>query len=249
MRLHVLGSSGGTPTRSNPASGYLVEAGDARIWVDCGTGTFMELARRTDPGTLSAVVVSHVHADHCSDLFGLYGYLAFGPSGEVPVAVFVPEGAHEHLASFARATEEHVFNVVLDFRTVGPGDEVVIGEVQLTFGEAFHPVPSLVTRVEHEGKVLVYSGDTGPTAELARLAAGADALLCEATLEGARTTQSYPYHLTAAEAGSAAAEAGVGRLFVTHLASTVDPESAVAAAASAFGGPVDYAAPGTTFEI
>lgn len=249
MRLHVLGSSGGSPTRENPASGYLVEAGATRIWLDCGTGTFMELARRTDPGKLTAVVVSHVHVDHCADLFGLYGYLAFGPSGDVPVRVFVPPGAHEHLSSFARATEEHVFNMVLDFVTVAGGDEAEIGDVRLTFADAVHPVPSIITRVAYDETVLVYSGDTGPTPALARLAAGADALLCEATLEGDRTDQTYPYHLTASEAGIAAVEAGVGELFVTHLGSTVAPGAARAAAAARFGGPVTYAAPGETFDI
>ena len=101
--LTVLGSAGGAPTRTNPASGYLVESEGTAIWLDAGTGTFMELARHTDPGTLAAVVLSHIHVDHCSDVFGLYGYLAFGPSGLVPVPVFGPVGASEHLSAFARA--------------------------------------------------------------------------------------------------------------------------------------------------
>ena len=37
--LTVLGSAGGAPTRTNPASGYLVESGGARFWLDAGTGT------------------------------------------------------------------------------------------------------------------------------------------------------------------------------------------------------------------
>jgi len=122
MKLTVLGSTAGAPSRSNPASGYLIEHGGISIWMDAGTGTFMELAERVDPGTLDAVVISHTHADHCSDLFGLYGYLAFGPSGDVPVKVFVPGGSAAHLEAFARATDEHIFNVVLDIEEVSPGD-------------------------------------------------------------------------------------------------------------------------------
>ena len=101
--LTILGSAGGSPTRTNPASGYLLESGATSIWIDAGTGAFMELARHTDPGALNAVTLSHIHVDHCSDIFGLYGYLAFGPSGVVPVPVFLPQGASEHLAAFARA--------------------------------------------------------------------------------------------------------------------------------------------------
>ena len=175
--LTVLGSAGGSPTRTNPASGYLLESGDTSIWIDAGTGAFMELARHTDPGALNAVTLSHIHVDHCSDIFGLYGYLAFGPSGVVPVPVFLPPGASEHLAAFARAGEEHVFHSVLDLTEVDGGSEVVVGDTSIRFGHAVHPVPALVTRFDTPGGSLVYSGDTGPGSDLADLAAGAGTCL------------------------------------------------------------------------
>jgi ribonuclease BN (tRNA processing enzyme) len=247
--LTVLGSAGGAPTRTNPASGYLVESGDAAIWLDAGTGTFMELARHTDPGTLAAVVLSHIHVDHCSDVFGLYGYLAFGPSGVVPVPVFGPVGASEHLSAFARAGEEHVFHSVFDLVDVVAGSAVAIGDVSIRFGRAVHPVPALVTRFDTPGGSLVYSGDTGPGSDLVELSTGADMLLCEASITGERSAQTYPYHLTAGEAGRVAAEAGVSQLIVTHLASGVDADRALEEAAVEFRGKISLAAPGVTFTI
>jgi len=247
--LTVLGSAGGAPTRTNPASGYLVESGDAAIWLDAGTGTFMELARHTDPGALAAVVLSHIHVDHCSDVFGLYGYLAFGPSGIVPVPVFGPIGASEHLSAFARAGEEHVFHSVLDLVDVVAGSAVAIGDVSIRFGRAVHPVPAVVTRFDTPHGSIVYSGDTGPGSDLAELAKGVDVLLCEATIAGERSAQTYPYHLTAGEAGRVAAEAGVSQLIVTHLASGVDSDRALEEASKEFHGPISLAAPGFTFTI
>ncbi|MDK1010396.1 MAG: MBL fold metallo-hydrolase [Actinomycetota bacterium] len=249
MRLTVLGSTAGAPSRTNPASGYLLEHGDVSIWLDAGTGTFMELAKRIDPGSLDAVVLSHLHVDHCSDLFGLYGYLAYGPSGDVPVKVFAPIGAAAHLGAFARASDEHVFNHVLDIEEVAPGDEVTASGVTLKFGEAIHPVPALVTGVEAGGVSLVYSGDTGPGSALMQMSRGADVLLCEASLQGDRDSQTYPFHLTAREAGEAADSAGVGRLIVTHIGALMDPGRSVDEAAGAFTGPVEYAAQGSVFEI
>ncbi len=249
MRLTVLGSTAGAPSRSNPASGYLVEHGDVSIWMDAGTGTFMELAKLVDPGTLDAVVISHTHVDHCSDLFGLYGYLAFGPSGEVPVKVFVPEGAAEHLAAFARATAEHIFNMVLDVVEVAPGHSATVGDVEIRFGEAIHPVPALVTRIDAGGASLVYSGDTGPGGDLIEMATGADVLLCEASLAGIRSEGTYPYHLTAIEAGEIAAWGGVNRLIVTHIGALMDPQQSLDEAAGAFAGSVGYAERGAVFEI
>lgn len=247
--LTVLGSAGGAPTRTNPASGYLLESGDTAIWIDAGTGTFMELARHIDPGTLSGVVLSHIHVDHCADVFGLYGYLAFGPSGIVPVPVFGPSGTAEHLSAFARAGEEHVFHTVLDLVDVEEGSEIAIGDVTIRFGRAVHPVPALVTRFDTPGGSLVYSGDTGPGSEVASLAGGADVLLCEASIVGVRSDQTYPYHLTAAEAGRIAAEAGMPRLIITHLASGVEPDLALEEAAVEFHGSLGLALPGTTFTI
>ncbi|MGB5532684.1 MAG: MBL fold metallo-hydrolase [Acidimicrobiia bacterium] len=247
--LTVLGSAGGAPTRTNPASGYLVESGDTTLWLDAGTGTFMELARHTDPGTLSGVLLSHILVDHCTDVFGLYGYLAFGPSGIVPVPVFAPAGAAEHLSAFARAGEEHVFHTVLDLVDVAPGSAVTVGGVSIRFGRAAHPVPALVARFDTPGGSLVYSGDTGPGSDLVELARGADVLLCEATIAGERSAQTYPYHLTAGEAGRIAAEADVSFLVITHLASGVDADQALDEAAAEFRGPINLAAPGSTFTI
>jgi ribonuclease BN (tRNA processing enzyme) len=247
--LTILGSAGGAPTRTNPASGYLVRSGSSSYWLDAGTGTFMELARHVDPGLLTAVVLSHIHVDHSSDLYGLYGYLAFGASGIVPVSVLVPTGAAAHLASFARAGDEHVFHSVLDLAEVAPGSSVSIGDATIRFGNAVHPVPAVVTRIDTPDGSIAYSGDTGPGSDLAQLAAEADLLLCEATIPGVREGQTYPYHLTAAEAGRIASEAGVSSLVITHLAYGADPDRAVSEAAAEFDGEIRLAAPGTTFTI
>jgi ribonuclease BN (tRNA processing enzyme) len=249
VKLTVLGSTAGAPSRTNPASGYLVEDGDVSIWMDAGTGTFMELADRVDPGNLDAVVISHTHVDHCSDLFGLYGYLAFGPSGDVPIKVFVPQGAAEHLAAFARASDEHIFNMVLDIEEVSPGDAVEVDGVEIRFGEAIHPVPALVTRLDAHGVSLVYSGDTGPGGDLIEMATGANVLLCEASIGGVRDERTYPYHLTAIEAGEVAAWGGVDRLILTHLGALMDPELSLDEASGAFAGVIDYAEVGRVFEI
>lgn len=249
MKLTVLGSTAGTPSRTNPASGYLVEHGETSIWMDAGTGTFMELARHVDPGTLDAVLLSHTHVNHCSDLYGLYGYLAYGPSGDVPIKVFAPEGGPDHLASFARATAEHTFNSVLDFDEVFPGDVISVGDVNVRFGDAIHPVPALVTRLDAGGATLVYSGDTGPGSDLAEMAEGADVLLCEASIAGIRDERSYPFHLTAGEAGEVAERAGVGQLILTHIGALMDPQVSVGEASAVFSGDVRYAEQGLTLEI
>lgn len=247
MRLTVLGSNAGAPGRTNPASGYLVEANGAHVWMDAGPGTLMKLAALTDPGTLDAVVISHTHVDHCTDLLGLFAYLAYGPGGVVPIDVHAPVGTRDHLAAFARAGAGHVFDDVLVFHEHHSGASAVVGPFAASFGAAVHPVPALVTRLVHDGTALVYSGDTGPGGDLEDLAERADILVCEASIQGDRSPDTYPHHLTAYEAGAIASAAEVGVLVVTHVPAGLDPAVSVAEARERFDGPVHYASPDTTF--
>ena len=102
---------------------------------------------------------------------------------------------------------------------------VSIGGVEIRFGEAIHPVPALVSRLDADGVSLTYSGDTGPGGDLIEMATGTDVLLCEASLVGIRDERTYPYHLTAREAGEIAAWGGVDRLILTHIGAVMDPPS------------------------
>jgi len=249
MQLTVLGSSGSSPSRTNPASGYLVEAGGQSIWLDAGPGTFMRLGSYMDPGQLSAAVVSHIHVDHSSDIMALYSYLAYGPGGDFPIPVFVPVEARDQLSAYARGTQLEVFHRVLDIQTVEPGDKAQIGDVTLQFAEAQHTVPALITTVEHESRSLVYSGDTGPGSELPVAARDCDLLLCEATYQGERTPELWDGHLTASEVGELASAADVDRLVITHLRATQNRELTAEEAIAAFGRDVPVALPDDVFDI
>jgi ribonuclease BN (tRNA processing enzyme) len=103
-------------------------------------------------------------------------------------------------------------------------------------------------RLEHDGRVLVYSGDTGPSDALIGLAHGADLLLCEASyIEGGDNPPAL--HLTGKEAGEHATKAGVGRLVLTHVPPWYDGARALDEARPAFHGDVTLARPGATYDV
>jgi ribonuclease BN (tRNA processing enzyme) len=220
------------------------------LLVDVGPGTFMSLAEHLEPETLDGVVVSHVHPDHCTDLFGLYAYLYRHVGESVSLPVFVPPDAVELFAGFMRTADpEHPFLRVLDFRVVGSGSTHRVGSMEITFGRASHPVPTIALRIEGDGRVLTYSADTGPGGEVADLAQNCDVLLCEAALSGERTEDSFPFHLTAGEAGALAAASGAGRLILTHLPPSLDPQQSLAEGLLTFGSDPEWAAPGLVTTI
>ena len=71
MKLTVLGCNGPYPEPDGACSGYLLESGETRVLIDCGTGTLARLTAIMPPEKLDAVILSHLHYDHMSDMLPL----------------------------------------------------------------------------------------------------------------------------------------------------------------------------------
>jgi ribonuclease BN (tRNA processing enzyme) len=108
-------------------------------------------------------------------------------------------------------------------------------------------VRALGYRIEAGGKVLAYTGDTGPCDAAVDVARDADLYLAEATYQDASTLM--PFHLSATQAGEAATAAGAKRLMLTHITPDLDPEISRAEAAAAFAGAVDIAVQDLAIEV
>jgi ribonuclease BN (tRNA processing enzyme) len=112
------------------------------------------------------------------------------------------------------------------------------------------PVPhtdeSVALSLEAPEGRLVYTGDTGPSSELARWASGCDVLLAECSLPEARAMDT---HLTPEKAGDLAKEADAKRLVLTHFYPPVETSDPAKLAATRFRGPVTAAKDGDRFTI
>jgi ribonuclease BN (tRNA processing enzyme) len=237
MRIHVLGSSGAYPRPDNPSSGFLLEGPAGRVWLDAGNGSFAVLQRLTAFTELDALLLSHLHADHCLDIYPLYYALRFtrgqawGSERRLPV--YAPPRARETLARLLATDDAETFARVMDFREIDEGTVVDRADLRFTFLRTQHPIHTLAVRAEAPGGVLTYSADTGPGTDLARFAAGSDLLLCEATYQNAR--MGAPIHLSAEQAAQTAVRAGARELALTHIWPDADPEVSLAEARAAAG--------------
>jgi ribonuclease BN (tRNA processing enzyme) len=250
MRLRVLGSSGGYPAPGNPSSGFLLEHGTVKLWIDAGSGTFAELQKAVDFTALDAVVLSHVHADHCVDVYPLHVALRYGPGGAIGsrIPLYCPPGARETLACLLGPGGGEELGTVFDFHTVDAGQAVEVAGVRLSFLRTDHPIHCLAIRAETDAGTITYSADTGPGADLAGFAKGSDLLVCEACYQ--EEAKGAPVHLTARQAGETARRAGVRELALTHVWPTLDPRTSLAEARAAAGDlPVRWARCGEVFDI
>jgi ribonuclease BN (tRNA processing enzyme) len=107
-----------------------------------------------------------------------------------------------------------------------------------------HFVPNAGLRMAAGGRVVAYTGDTGPAPELVDLARDVDVYLAEATHPERVPAELAAYLSSAVQAGETAARAGVGQLLLTHLWPGTDPEVSLAAAARGYAGPVAVATEG-----
>jgi ribonuclease BN (tRNA processing enzyme) len=119
----------------------------------------------------------------------------------------------------------------------------------------FHSVPhylpthaiEVTSSVNGSGR-LTYGADCSPNAELIEFARGTDLLLIEATLPRPERS-GMRGHLTPGEAGEHGREAGAKRLVLTHMSDELDAEWAREEAEKAFGGPVELARHGATYDL
>jgi ribonuclease BN (tRNA processing enzyme) len=249
VRITVIGCSGSFPGPDGPASCYLLEAEGFRLLLDLGSGAIGPLQRHAALDGIDAVCLSHHHADHCLDVCPFWVARTYAPGGRMPrIPVYGPAGTARRMAQAYGLDEHPGMGEAFGFETLAPGRRQ-IGPFQITLAHMNHPVETFGFRVEHAGRALAYSADTGACPALVELARQADVLLCEASYL-ASPDPMPDMHLTARQAAEHAARAGAGRLVLTHLVPWNDQQRTLAeASAASFDGPISLAAPGQVIAL
>jgi len=245
MRLTVLGGCGAWPEPGQACSGFLLEHDGFRLLIDAGYATLPRLLQLVRPGLVDAVLISHGHPDHCADLNPLLRARVLGGEALSPLPVYALPGALDAVLALDRPgmlADGYVLHELI------PGGSLDIGPFGVQTRLLPHTRPNAGARLTAGGKVLTYTGDTGPDDGVVALARGADLLLAEASFidqvpGGSRSTLS-----SARLQGRQAAAAGTGRLLLTHLLPGTDPDAARAAAGQGYRGEVGVATPGLVVE-
>lgn len=248
----VLGSGTVAPSAGRVAPAHWVEAGALRVLLDCGAGALHRAAGLAVPWqTVTHVAITHFHPDHWGELPHLLLALRWGiePGRQDPLVLLGPPGLEERLAHLDGAFGAGVLDpgyplevVELGAEGSRPLDETAV----LEWTRTPHTDESLALAVRFAGRRLVYTGDTGPSAELARWAGGCDLLLAECSLPDDRA---LAIHLTPTQAGALARDAAAKSLVLTHFYPPVEAAQPARQAALTYAGPVAAARDGDRFVI
>ncbi|SFP74646.1 MBL fold metallo-hydrolase [Salibacterium halotolerans] len=213
MKVTVIGFWHAFPEAGEAASGYLIEEGDYKILIDCGSGVISQLQQYSDLGDIDAVIISHYHNDHVGDIGALHYFRLLQPviidAPQQPLTIY---GHNEDPAGFDNLS----FQGTIPTEDYAPDQPLEIGPFTFTFFKTTHPVPCYAMRVQTETAVLFYSADTGFSTELAHAACGADLMIAESTAYKGGDGASFG-HMTSEEAGQMAGLAKVPHLLLTHL--------------------------------
>lgn len=250
--LILLGTGGGPrPRKNSSASAQVIVTGGTAYVIDCGDGVARQLVMAGVPlPTLRHVFITHHHSDHTAD-YGNLIWLAWTAGLSTRVDAWGPPPLERATRLFFEMNQTDI-----DARIVNEGRPPLAPLVtvhEMTAGGAVmsdthvkvsavlvdHPpmVPAFAYRFDAPDRSIVISGDTAPSQNLVRLAAGADVLVHSVMYppavermvarvpNAAALKESILAHQTSAEeAGRIAQEAGVRTLVLSHFVPPDDPQ-------------------------
>ena len=208
MRLTVIGCTGSFPGPVSPASCYMLTATDfaGRTWriiMDMGNGSLGMLQRHIDLSDIDAILISHLHPDHCIDLSGLHVAVKWDPRGwpKGRIPLYGPAAINEYLSATHGLDPDPGMSTEFEYHTWTEGEPVQIGPFRVEPFRVVHPSKDpyalRITCNDREGHtVFSYSGDTDLCEGLVKAARGADLFLCEAAYQEGRDDALRGIHLT-----------------------------------------------------
>ena len=256
VKVIALGGSSANVNPGQGCSGYLIDGDGARVVLDLGPGTLIELLRHTEIGALDAIVITHMHIDHMLDLIALWwGWMHHPIPLERSLPLWLPPGGsgslRHTLSTLGRPDQvERFFGGVCSVNEYDPDSPLRIAGAVITFKPTSHFIPCWAVRCELGAARVVYTADNGPAGNLLELARGADLLIAESMSRiGSFQESEYRGTSTPLEAARLAQEAGAKRLMLTHFSLPQDAEIGRKQAAEIFSGPIEVAVPGFTVEL
>jgi len=207
MEVIVLGNNGPYADKGGACSSYLIKNKETNILVDCGPGSTANLFKYIDPVDLDAIIISHLHYDHLSDLYSLGYYLNMKKS---KVDLYLPDNPRDVFLTFKDNSAFEVYAICDCYMKT-------VNDVLVTFCEMTHPIKSFACKFRDSNSTFVYSGDTNYNIRLGEFSKNSDLLI----VDGGNTKP----HLTPEDCDIVYYEATPKLFVVSHLNPMFDNEN------------------------
>lgn len=221
MELVVLGAGDafGSGGRNQPA--FLVNLPSWAFLLDCGATTLIALKRLDiDPGSIGAIILSHLHGDHTAGIPFLLLQYQFLTRREAPLIIAGPPGTEERVEGLWRLMYKETLEMMerrftVEYLELAPKTWTQIGPLEVLPLELKHHHREVAYgyKVKAGERTLGYTGDTEWTEGLIELADGCDLFICESY----RYERKLPFHMSYKEIQAHRPRLNCKRLLLTHL--------------------------------
>lgn len=212
MKLTVLGKYGPYPQKGGATTSYLMECCGKRILLDAGSGSLSRLQEYCSFDDLDMIILTHLHSDHCADMF-ILRYAAL----KRPIPVYLPVTPATEYDILSSCERFETKKISEDLQLVFPARDIVI-----SFCKTLHPVECYAVKICSEGKTFVFSGDSRYSERLSVFCRGADTVLLDSGFLDEDQPPKILPHMTVSQAAETAREANAGRLLLTHVNPSYD---------------------------
>ena len=112
LSLTVIGCSGTYSSTKSACSAYLVQTASTSVLLDAGPGSSIELQKHVALADLDAIILSHEHPDHWTEMPSLYHAYRYGIGAKV-IAVFGTGGTRAVLNAVCENATQTVIDLSL----------------------------------------------------------------------------------------------------------------------------------------
>ena len=220
IQVRFLGSGDAFGSGGRLQTCIYIKATTSTFLVDCGASSLIALRRfGVAPNDIEMILLTHLHGDHFGGIpfFVLDAQLISKRSR--PLVIAGPPGTQrrvrEAMEIFFPGSSQIQQRFALDIRELAFERPQSLGDVNVTAYCVQHPAgdPSLALRMECQGKIITYTGDTEWTETLLKASRGADLLIAEAYF----FEKQVKYHLDFQTLMAHLDELQPKRLIVTHM--------------------------------
>lgn len=218
-KIQFLGSGDAIGSGGRMQSCLLVEGAAGQFLIDCGTSVMIALKKfHIDPALIELIIISHLHGDHFGGIPFFILDAQFSRRTQ-PLLLAGPPGLKDRTTAAMEilfpglAQSKQKFSI--EFIEFSEEKEELWKGIKIIPYEVAHAsgAPAYALRIEGEGKILAYSGDTEWVEVLEKVAHDADIFISEAYF----FAKKVKYHLNYETLLEKQANLSCQRIILTHM--------------------------------